>query len=536
VGAILTSFWMGQLSDRVPRKLVVALAGVPMAAAIFIFARAPGMHGLVLIALLFGLGYGAFASTGWALAIDSVPQLRDVARDLGIWGLASGLPGIFAPAFGGWLLAHYATPLAGYRALFFFAAWCFVAGSLVVLLVGWGKGRFGICFMAVVVTLIYPYFWTKNRIRTWGRLPWRRGATIVVMNHQYDLDTTAAPVMLMLGGPWNRRIFSGGSRRMFEPGFMTHRFNWLLSSFSSLDATKLFNAIGIYPIENELRVRALRRLAGTVRRRHGDLTLGEVFHPAVLAKIGIEPTAKLSALDTKKWFLAAEDARVSIKSLREPYLGELLAEIRANIEPDYLTFERLLKEGNTLFMTPEGRYSPDGRLGPLLTQLPRLLPFAELVWLIGLSYDVFVGKRLSLLLNIAPPADPSDLPTSLKAVRPVTTSQIVGAWLDALGGREFSAEELTKAVEASLASLPSNAFVDPELARAPRAMTRKAIEGLLRLGILARSGPGYRLTTNRRYPKFLDVKDMVAYQARFFEETLDALHALQRPERAAASI
>ena len=141
VGAVLTSFWMGRLSDRIPRKNIVAAAGVPMAAAIYIFAAAPGLHWLGLIALLFGLGYGAFVSTGWALALDTVPQLRDAARDLGIWGLASGLPGVAAPAFGGWLLARYASPVAGYATLFFIAATCFLLGSAIVLLIGLKRPR-----------------------------------------------------------------------------------------------------------------------------------------------------------------------------------------------------------------------------------------------------------------------------------------------------------------------------------------------------------------------------------------------------------
>jgi MFS family permease len=136
VGAVVTSFWMGQLSDRIARKNIVAAAGIPMAAAIYIFAAAPGMHWLGVIALLFGLGYGAFVSTGWALALDTVPQLRDAARDLGIWGLASGLPGVAAPTFGGWLLSRYSSAMAGYAMLFFIAATCFVIGSAIVLLIG----------------------------------------------------------------------------------------------------------------------------------------------------------------------------------------------------------------------------------------------------------------------------------------------------------------------------------------------------------------------------------------------------------------
>jgi MFS family permease len=142
-GAAITSFWMGRLSDRVARKNIVALSGVPMTIAICIFAAAPSLHYLVLVALLFGLGFGAFISTGWALAIDSVPQLRDVARDLGIWGLASGVPAIIGPIFGGWLLAHAHSPLTGYKTLFFVAALSFALGSLTVLLIGQAN-RFGL--------------------------------------------------------------------------------------------------------------------------------------------------------------------------------------------------------------------------------------------------------------------------------------------------------------------------------------------------------------------------------------------------------
>lgn len=140
LGAVVTSLWMGQLSDRFSRKGIVALAGVPMALAILIFALAPQTRGIIFIALLFGLGYGAFVSTGWALAIDSVPQLRDVARDLGLWGLASGLPAIAAPACGGWLLTHFENSLEGYRALFFLTAGCFVVGSIIVMFIGQRDG------------------------------------------------------------------------------------------------------------------------------------------------------------------------------------------------------------------------------------------------------------------------------------------------------------------------------------------------------------------------------------------------------------
>jgi MFS family permease len=135
VGAIVTAFWTGTLSDRFPRKYVLAAAGIPMAIAGLGFAIAPQQQYLIAYALCFGLGYGGFLAVGWALAIDTVPQMRDVARDLGIWGLASGLPNVVAPLVGAWLLARYLSPLAGYQTLFLLAGLMFILGSVVVLAV-----------------------------------------------------------------------------------------------------------------------------------------------------------------------------------------------------------------------------------------------------------------------------------------------------------------------------------------------------------------------------------------------------------------
>jgi MFS family permease len=133
LGAIASTLSLGKLSDRIDRKVVVALCGLPMALAAFGFALAPSMHFIYIFALLFGFGYGGVYSSGWALAIDSVPQLREVARDLGIWGLGSNIPAVIAPVVGGWILIHFSGSVFGYQLLFFGAAFAFAAGSVIVL-------------------------------------------------------------------------------------------------------------------------------------------------------------------------------------------------------------------------------------------------------------------------------------------------------------------------------------------------------------------------------------------------------------------
>ena len=91
VGAVVSSVWAGAISDKVDRRLVVCLLRLADDAAALGFALAPELRFVFVYALLFGLGYGGVFSVGWALALDSIPELGDVARDLGIWGTLSNL-------------------------------------------------------------------------------------------------------------------------------------------------------------------------------------------------------------------------------------------------------------------------------------------------------------------------------------------------------------------------------------------------------------------------------------------------------------
>jgi MFS family permease len=135
VGAIASSIWAGTVSDRVDRRWIVAASGVPMTLAALGFALFPTASGILIYAVLFGLGFGGVFSVGWALALDAIPELGDVARDLGIWATLSSIPSIFAPPLGAFFIQHAPTPALGYRIMFAVAAFAFAAGSSIVLLV-----------------------------------------------------------------------------------------------------------------------------------------------------------------------------------------------------------------------------------------------------------------------------------------------------------------------------------------------------------------------------------------------------------------
>ena len=77
-GAVLSSVILGLLSDRAPRKVVTALAGGSLTAATIGFAAVPEVRWMLPFAVLFGIGFGGVISSGWALAMDAIPKLRDL--------------------------------------------------------------------------------------------------------------------------------------------------------------------------------------------------------------------------------------------------------------------------------------------------------------------------------------------------------------------------------------------------------------------------------------------------------------------------
>ncbi|MGA9273647.1 MAG: MFS transporter [Candidatus Cybelea sp.] len=527
-GALISSIYLGLLSDRYSRKIVTSLAGACMALATIGFALAPELRWMLPFAVLFGIGFGGVISSGWALAMDAIPQLRDVARDLGLWGIATLFPNVIAPLVGGWLIGVFHGTRAGYQAVFGLAGFSFALASLAVLRVGrrpisslWS---WPLRFVAVVTNFTYDHL--AYRVRGWGSIPRQRGSTLIVANHQHDLESmTIVSTTTVQSGPWRHPIFTASSRRMYEPGFFAVRIPWLRFFLRRVNAGPLFTSLGMLPIENELSSRVIAAFAWSVQRRHGPLPLQEVFDERTAALFA--DGTKTSDLWKREHFARAQSI-VKVASLREPYRRETLDETRANIETDLRLMEHVVSSGGSFYLTPEGKYSIDGRIGPMRGAVERLAPLAT-IYLVGVSYDPFVARRLSMLYRVALLEDDhasavprmSRMTKRLAAIRPVTASQLLSTWLQRNADRSFTADDASAGVEAMLAELPAELFVDPELRRKPRAMVRAALPLMTQWQILQCEGNRYRLTARRRHPQFPFVQDIIAYHARFLDETLE---------------
>ncbi|WP_309572270.1 MFS transporter [Deinococcus sp.] len=92
VASIASALIGGRISDRVGRKPVIYVAGTTMAVTALLFLIAPSFLAAVGLAVVFGLGYGAFTSVDWALGSDAMPSSANFARDMGIWHVAFVAP------------------------------------------------------------------------------------------------------------------------------------------------------------------------------------------------------------------------------------------------------------------------------------------------------------------------------------------------------------------------------------------------------------------------------------------------------------
>jgi MFS family permease len=527
IGAVASSVVLGILSDRAPRKIITALACACLALATIGFAVVPELRWILPCAVLFGIGFGGVISSGWALAMDAVPKLHNVGRDLGLWGVATTIPSVIAPLVGGWLIGLFHGDLAGYQAAFGLAAFAFALASLTVLRVGHRplSSLWAVPLRTASVIANYAWDHLAYRVRRWGKLPRRRGPTLIVANHQHDFESPAIVTTATVeSGSWRHPVFTASSRRMYEPGFLATRLSWLSVFLRRVNAGPLFVSLGMLPIENELSSRELAAFAWAVARRHGPLPLTEIFDERVSSRFPAGATS--SDLGRRRFFAEAHRV-VRVSTVREPYRREILDETRAQVEFDLIRMEDVVRRGGTFYLTPEGHYSTDGRMLLMRGAAERLAPLAT-IYVVGVSYDPFVARRFSMLYQMVRygPLDPqrddkklTTLSKTLAAIRPVVTSQLLGKWLDGRDG-EFTAGEAIAAVQAQLLALPPQLFVDPELRRSPAAMVRRALPLMTRWKILEFGDGRYRLGVVRRHPQFPFVGDIVAYQARFLEETI----------------
>ncbi|MCC7230091.1 MAG: MFS transporter [Fimbriimonadaceae bacterium] len=125
----------GKLADRLGRKKVIIFSGWIMFLTLIPFALIPNYTMMQLLAVVFGIGYGAYLSSDWALVSDILQSAGESGKDMGLWQMSVATPqvitgglGILIDAVNRQTMPNY----QGYSVAFFIAAFGFLFGSTLV--------------------------------------------------------------------------------------------------------------------------------------------------------------------------------------------------------------------------------------------------------------------------------------------------------------------------------------------------------------------------------------------------------------------
>jgi MFS family permease len=129
VGAALSAIPAGQYSDTQGRKRVIYVAGVGLAAVMLLMLLLPRYDALLVLALAFGVFYGAYLAVDWALISDVLPDPSAHATGMGLWQTSIVLPQMLAGSLGALVGRLNAEGGGGYTLLFLLSALCFVLGA-----------------------------------------------------------------------------------------------------------------------------------------------------------------------------------------------------------------------------------------------------------------------------------------------------------------------------------------------------------------------------------------------------------------------
>ncbi|SHJ96942.1 MFS transporter [Alicyclobacillus tolerans] len=540
VGAALSSFVVGSLSDRLHRAHIVAVATLPMAVATIAFAYTSSVAWMLAFAVLYGAGYGAFLSVDWALALDTMPSLENIARQLGIWGIAATLPTVIAPAVGGFML-HRPVPLAhSYFYLFWLAGLTILAGAVVVWFAGGIQedSWFTVILSLTVASVLCLVVTLRCRVRLTGHLP-KQGALLIVSNHVHDLDGAFIPPRLYLRGNWRYPIYTVASQRLFESGFLAVRSpRWLKGWMRSFNAGPILRLIGIRPIEDTPRTRPFYSWASEIRRMQGNLPLEEVFEHTFLHQVGAKGLY-LSHLYQPRWLHLANQP-VSLRAIQEPIRQQLRSKVRDRINEQISSVCRLLEQKRKVFVTPEGRLTPDGLIGLFRFVLEPLRDKADAVFLSAVAYDPLCPGRLGIDASLVSYTHTVDLTTALAAIRPINASHTIAHALAVLGGKGTEQEVVKQAI-AELAHLPSGVHLAFKLQRDREKILTRVFRRLVQLQWLEQVESHvdvkattlswesrYQVATPWKDKRFSHVKDLYSYLINQWEETVTAHRQLER--------
>jgi len=277
--------------------------------------------------------------------------------------------------------------------------------------------------------------------------------TIYAITHKRDLDAFA-PLPLLLGHRGWRAIARDVHFAMradsFQVGFISRIVahpDWFARLLRPISVGPILRAVGVHPLDG-LHLRPAETWIREALGAEGDASAGAFLAPDAVRRIAAESRESADALAARPLSaLLAWRYFPSLQPLIGPELFRMPARRRAELRVLAAAKRQLaecaawLREGGSLYTSPEGGLSPDGRLGPVRAGLARILrdaPPDTRVLPIAIVYDFMTTGRPRMWIDLAPAIEGGARLPRLELERRLRT-----AWL---GAARFTCTQLASAV------------------------------------------------------------------------------------------
>ena len=268
----------------------------------------------------------------------------------------------------------------------------------------------------------------------------RAPRTFYVITHKRDFDAfVPVPLLLAHRGrqAFTRDLHFAMRGDGFQVGFLSRivrRPAWFSHALRPINVGPILRGVGIHPL-NSLYMRPMESWIREALRADGDMSIGDLLAPATIEMIATRTGTSVTKL-------AARPASSLLKWRYFPYLQEetgpeiftSAAHRRAELRVLATAKEQLgdcvdwLRAGGSLYTSPEGLLSIDGRLSPLragLTRVLRAAPSDTRVQPIAIIYDFMATGRLRMWIDLAPAIEGGSVLTNHELERRVRE-----VWLD----------------------------------------------------------------------------------------------------------
>lgn len=268
----------------------------------------------------------------------------------------------------------------------------------------------------------------------------RAPRTFYVITHKRDSDAfVPVPLLLAHRGrqAFTRDLHFAMRGDGFQMGFLSRivrRPAWFSHALRPINVGPILCGVGVHPL-NSLHMRPIESWIREALRADGDTTIGELMASAIIEMLAMRTGTRVVKLATRP-------ASSLLKWRYFPYLQDEVgpeifapaAHRRAELRVLATAKEQLadcvdwLRAGGSLYTSPEGLLSPDGRLSPFragLTRVLRAAPADTRVQPIAIIYDFMATGRLRMWIDLAPAIEGGAALTNHELEQ-----RVRAAWLD----------------------------------------------------------------------------------------------------------